>query len=117
MIIYPEETTGQINHCDNTKCVELRIMNVRNNTQLCCSHVHDMSSGRVQPPYVFLDNLIIINFFALFRISCFSGKDVVTGVEQLPADAVEEYVSQVESFTVKKLTGTYYLVRYRPQVI
>ena len=43
----------------------------------------------------------------------------MTGVEQLPADAriaVEEYVSQVESFAVKKLTDTCYLVRYRPQV-
>ena len=43
----------------------------------------------------------------------------MTGVEQLPADAriaVEEYVSHVESFVVKKLTDTCYLVRYDPQV-
>ena len=60
-----------------------------------------------------------MNFSALFRISCISGKVVVTGVEQLPADAritVEEYVSHVESFAVKQLTDTCYLVRYRPQV-
>ena len=43
----------------------------------------------------------------------------MTGVEQLPADVritVEEYVSHVESFAVKQLTDTCYLVRYRPQV-
>ena len=40
---------------------------------------------------------------------------MVTGVEQLPADAriaVEEYMSHVESLTVMKLTDTCYLVRY-----
>ena len=60
-----------------------------------------------------------MNFSALFRISCFYGEDVVPGVKQLPADAritVEEYVSHVESFVVKQLTDTCYLVRYRPQV-
>ena len=53
-MIYPEESAGQINHCDNTNCVELRRMNVRNNTQFCCAHVQkakdDISSARVQPP-------------------------------------------------------------------
>ena len=53
-MIYPEESAGQINHCDNTKCVELRRMNVRNNTQFSCAHVQkakdDKSSGRVQQP-------------------------------------------------------------------
>ena len=43
----------------------------------------------------------------------------MTGVDHLPADArsaVEEYVSHVESFVVKQLTDTCYLVKYRPQV-
>ena len=60
-----------------------------------------------------------MNFSTLFRISCFSSEDVVTCEEQLPADVritVEEYVSHVESFAVKQLTDTCYLVRYRPQV-
>ena len=53
VMIYPEES-AQINHCDNPKCVELRRMNVRNNTQFCCAHVQkakdDKTSGRVKSP-------------------------------------------------------------------